>query len=283
MRLTRFFRRRVAPSPAGQPSQVIGLCRFSFPATAGFQAGPQTLAERAAYLYDPARLDERFRLFEAFTLPSIRAQSDPDFTFLIVVGTDLPPARLAQLRDLTADMPQVVIQAHAPGEHRPVMKAAINSVRRKGCYSIQFRNDDDDAVGVEFVATLRRTLQEAAPLFQAHRHVVVDFTRGWNVLASAHGIQAEPVQRLFLGVAYGIIFRPDVALSVMNFGHHDAWKHMPTITRTEADMFLRGGNDHNDSGTRHSAALPLLTADQERLFQRAFGVNAAQVRAIYAR
>ena len=284
MRLTRFFRRRLlALRPPGPQAQVIGLCRFSYPATGGFQAGPQTLAERAAYLYDPDRLDERFRLFEALTLPSIRAQSDPDFTLLIVIGTDLPPARQAQLRDLTADVPQVVIQAHPQGEHRPVLKAAINSVRRPGCFSIQFRNDDDDAIGVGFVAGLRQTLRESLPLFRAHRHVAVDFTRGWNVLASDRGIQAEPVQRLFLGVAFGIVFRPDVALSVMNFTHHEVWKHMPTLSRTEPDMFLRGGNDHNDSGTRHSPALPLLTVEQEAHFQRAFGVSAARVRAIYGR
>ncbi|MCP3879258.1 MAG: hypothetical protein GY701_12850, partial [Sulfitobacter sp.] len=49
--------------------QVLGLCRFSYPALGGFQVGHDSTADRIAYLYDPARLEERFRLFETVALP----------------------------------------------------------------------------------------------------------------------------------------------------------------------------------------------------------------------
>lgn len=282
MRLFKLFPRPSRQGPAPVQTQVIGLCRFSYPTLDGFQSGPATLPERVAYLYDPARLYERFRLFESFTLPSIRAQSDADFTFLIVHGSDLPRAQRDRLHELVAGIPQVVVQAHDPGPHRPVMKAAINSVRRPGCFSIQFRQDDDDAIGAGFVASLRKTVQDALPLFQANRHVSVSQTRGWNACASALGIHAVQVQRIYPAVAFAIVFRPDVQLSVMNFAHHDIWKHMPTLTLSDPDMLVRGGNAHNDSGTQIGTDLPLLTPDQEALFQRAFGINAAQVRALYA-
>lgn len=277
-----FSRRRRAPG-AVPADQVIGLLRFSYPTLDGFQSGPATLAERVAYLYDPARLDERFRLLEGLTLPSIRAQQDGDFTLVIVTGSDLPRPHRDRLHDLTADLPQVVIQSHDPGPHRPTMKAAINAVRRPGRYSLQFRNDDDDAIGTGFVAGLRATFRQATPFFRAHRHVAVDYTCGYNVLASARGLQAEAQQSQYLGVAFGVVFRPDVALSVMNFAHHDIWRHMPTLTRNEPDMWLRSGNDHNDSRVRHNPAMPLLTAEGEAHFQRAFGISAERVRAIYAR
>lgn len=282
MRLFNLLPRRSRPVSPSVATQVIGLCRFSYPTLDGFQSGPATLPERIAYLHDPVRLDERFRLFEAFTLPSIRAQTDADFTFLIVHGSDLPKAQRDRLHDLVAGIPQVVVQAHEPGPHRPVMKGAINSVRRPGCYSIQFRNDDDDAVGTGFVASLRKVVQNALPLFQANRHVSVSQTRGWNACASALGIHAAPVQRIYPAVAFAIVFRPEVQLSVMNFAHHDIWKHMPTLTLADPDMLVRGGNAHNDSGTQIGTDLPLLTPDQEALFQRAFGISAAQVRALYA-
>jgi len=279
MRLTRYIRRR----RAARRAQVIGLCRFSYPALGGFKTEHDSPADRAAYLYEPARLDARFRLFEAFTLPSLRAQTDRDFTFLIVVGDDFPADRMAQLRALTADVPQVVIQAHPPGRHRSVMAEAIASIREPGRYSIQFRLDDDDAMGVGFVAKCRAMLRQHFPLFEGSRHVAIDFTRGWNARATAQGIMAEPANQLFLGVAFAIVFRPDVALSVMNFTHHEVWQHMPTITRTDPDMWLRGVNDHNDSGDAIGGAVQPLTEDQAARFARAFGITETRVRALCAR
>jgi len=264
-------------------AQVIGICRFSWPALGGFKTEHRNPEERAAYLYAPARLDERFRLFEAFTLPSIRAQTDPDFTFLIVIGPDLPADRLAQLRALVADVPQAVIHAQPPGNHRAGMKEAINHHRRRGVWSLQFRHDDDDAVNLRFVALLRQTFAAHLPLFRDQRHGVIDFTRGWNARADARGLLAEPTQHLFLGLGSAMVIRPDVALSVMNFGHHDAWQHMPAIIRTDPDMWLRGINEHNDSGDALGRRLERLDPAGEARFEAAFGISAERVRAIFAR
>jgi hypothetical protein len=41
--------------------EVIGLCRFSYPAIGGFQVEHETLEERIAFLYADKRLEERFR------------------------------------------------------------------------------------------------------------------------------------------------------------------------------------------------------------------------------
>ena len=136
--------------------QVIGLCRFSYPAIGGFQVEHESPQARAAYLYAPARMEERFRTFETVTLPALRGQTDRDFTFLIVIGDDLPDLWRDRLQALVADMPQAVIQAHAPGPHRSVMQEAINSVRSfDGTPSLQFRMDDDDAVALSYVEKLR--------------------------------------------------------------------------------------------------------------------------------
>ena len=110
--------------------QVIGLCRFSYPAIGGFQVEHETLEDRIAFLYAEDRLEERFRFFECFTLPSLRGQLDDDFTFLIMIGDSLPDHHRQRLEALVEDIPQVVIQSHPPRKHREVMKEAINSVRR---------------------------------------------------------------------------------------------------------------------------------------------------------
>ena len=48
--------------------QVIGLCRFSYPAIGGFQVEHADPAARSAYLYAPARMEERFRTFSKETI-----------------------------------------------------------------------------------------------------------------------------------------------------------------------------------------------------------------------
>ena len=275
------IRRRLLRSRALRRAEVIGICRFSYPALGGFQRVHDSIEDRTAFLYADARLDERFRLFEAFTLPSLRAQTDQDFKFLIVIGENFPADRLAQLRALTDDIPQVVIQAHPPKRHRTVMAEAINSVRQKGRYSLQFRLDDDDAVGVGFVAALRRSLRQCHGVFPENHLMAIDFVNGYNARAGLTGIEAEASQRLFVSAGLAIAFRPGSHLTVMNFGHHEVWRHMPVLTRLDADMWIRGANDHNDSGEDIARHVVPLTPEEEAKFGQAFGVSAAAVRAIW--
>ena len=94
--------------------QVLGLCRFSSPALGGFQREHQTRGERQAYLYDTARLIHRFRLFESLCLPSITAQTDRDFTFLILTGDDLPASALDRLHGLVDDYPFIQVLLEPP-------------------------------------------------------------------------------------------------------------------------------------------------------------------------
>ena len=71
--------------------QILGICRFSYPAVGGFQNEHNTVEARCNYLYSQERLNMRFSAFETLTLPSIRSQSDPNFTFAIIIGDSLPP------------------------------------------------------------------------------------------------------------------------------------------------------------------------------------------------
>jgi hypothetical protein len=275
----RYLRAKRAASRA----QVIGICRFSYPALGGFKTEHETPEARARFLYAPERLDERFRLFEAFTLPSLRAQKDQDFTFLVVTGDDLPKDRMDQLRDLTRDIPQVRITPLPPGIHRHVLRDAINAVRDRNRWTIQFRHDDDDAINVGFIRECRRILRDHYKLFQQNGHGIIDFTRGYNARGSVEGILAEPANTLFLGVAYAIIFRPGQHLTVMNFFHHRAWEHLQAIVRTDPDMWVRGVNDHNDSREPLGRKAELLSPQDEARFQKAFGISSDRVREIWRR
>ncbi len=266
--------------------QVIGLCRFSYPAIGGFQVDHGEIAAREAYLYAPDRMEQRFRTFESFTLPSMRGQTDPDFTFLVVIGETLPTSYRTRLEQLLADVPQAVLQAHPPRQHRQLCQEAINSVRlwdAEPC--LQFRMDDDDAVALSFVQDLRAVAARTAGLLDLERHVGIDFQQGYIARPGPDGLDVEPVIRPYWTPALGMMIRPKAKLSIMNFGHAKLPRRMPCVSLPAPEMFVRGHNDFNDSRQSGSVTQPRLTrldAAGAALFRKTFGIDADQVRRLYS-
>lgn len=104
------------------------------------------------FLYEDARLKHRLRLFQAFNLPSILAESDTDFQYLILIGDDLPAWARDRLDDLTAAADHIKILSYPPHPHRQISAQVIlDHVDATHGHSIQFRLDDDDAVHRTFV------------------------------------------------------------------------------------------------------------------------------------
>ena len=266
--------------------QVIGICRFSYPGLGGFQVEHANLEERMAFLYAPDRMEARFRMFETITLPGLRAQTDPDFTLLIVIGESLPDHYLERLMALVGDLPQAVVQRHPPGRHRAVMQEAINSLRRfDGRPCLQFRMDDDDAVAITFVEQLRAATLDLYARLGKHRHIAIDFDRGYIARPGPDGICAAPTRVPFTTAALALMFAPTVRLSVMNFAHNKLAGQMPTLTISDTDMFVRGHNDHNDSRQRPGVRpVPLtpLDAKGEAHFRQVFDIDAEHVRQVFS-
>lgn len=266
--------------------QVIGICRFSYPGIGGFQVDFPTLEERIAYLYSSARMAERFRTFEAITLPCLKAQTDGDFTLLIVIGEAMPAAYEARLRHLVADLPQAVIQIHPPGQHRVVMQAAIQSVRRPELGpSVQFRLDDDDGVALNFVSRLREAALDLRKLMRRHRRVVIDFDRGFIITPGPNGIAAKAVQEPAHTPGLALMLPPKAQLTVMNFSHVKMVRDLPTVSFSETTMFLRGHGEFNDSRQKPAAdpvPLRLMNAEEEAALKDNFGVDADHVRTVWS-
>jgi len=265
--------------------QVIGLCRFSYPALGGFQIGHDTPEARATFLYDPVRMEERFATFEALTLPALRAQTDPDFTLAIVVGDAMPEQLLARLLDLVDDMPQAVIIPRPTGRHRPVMQEVINQVRADSPLpSLQFRMDDDDAVAITFVEQLREAAHDLGPMLKKYHYIGLDFNHGHIARIGPRGIHAKPVIETLWTPALGMAVAPGASRSIMNFSHVKLGRVMPVVTLPGSDMFVRGHNRFNDSRQKEGVKpvrLPPLDATGEDMFRRTYNIDADHIRALY--
>lgn len=265
--------------------QVIGLCRFSYPAIGGFQVEHGSIEERIAYLYNEARLEERFRLLETLALPCLRAQTDQDFDLIMLIGDSLPARHEARLRALVADMPQVKIRKEPPRKQREMMKEVLNEARRnpnRPC--LQFRHDDDDAVSVDFVERLRASIKDCRGLFRDNRTVAVDFNKGYIAEVGAQGIAATEVFRPFNVAALGMYVRGGCPVTIMNFAHEKLPRFMPAVSYSDAPMWVRSHNEYNDSRQKSakSIAVEPLTAELEAEFQYRFALRQSQVVQVFS-
>lgn len=267
--------------------QVLGLCRFSLLVEGGFQVEHETLEARRAMLYDPARLALRFAWFEQVCLPSLRLQTDADFTLILLTGTDFPDWALDRLRKMTQDIPQIVLRQIAPGRHRPVcrrvLKAEVDPAARA---VLQFRLDDDDAVSCDFVERLRSDLALAEGMLDREGRVYLDYNRGFSLMTPPEGrqIAAQVADRVAAGLA--VALRPDDGNCVMDFAHNKVHHAMSGLTFTDRFMYVRGKNGLNDSSEgqyRHGGAR--LDMDQptcELQLATRFGIDPARFDAAIA-
>lgn len=266
--------------------RTVGICRFSYAGQGGFKVGHDDQASLETFLYGADRMEERFRLFEAITLPSVALQTDPDFTFLIVTGTGFPEAYLERLLTLTENIPQCVIRQYPPRPHRRIMAKAVNDWRgapEETC--LQFRLDDDDAMALSFVEKFKQTALDLSPICVRHTSVAVDFNQGYIYTADRDGLKLWPYHYPYSAIALGMIVGPGSTDTIMSHGHQNLWKTMPTMTFTGEDMMLRGHNDFNDSrlkGKKNVFDYQPMTGDQARHIRETFGIDDDRVRQVFS-
>lgn len=264
--------------------QVIGLCRFSYVGLGGYKIVHENLAERRAFLYAPARLEERFRLFETISLPSVIAQTDQDFQLHVVVGECFPEAYLERLLALTEDLPNVAVSMQPPDNHRRQMIRVLNAAREDaGAPCLQFRLDDDDAMAVNFIARLKQAAQDLKPVWQCYPLTTIDFNRGYIYRAGPEGLSITPDREAYAALSLGVVVPGGSDRTIMHQGHHILWKETPTLTFPDGDMYMRGHNGFNDSrskGRGKKVRLSPVTAEEADHLKRTFNVdNAAVARA----
>ena len=266
--------------------QILGICRFSYPAVGGFQNQHDTIEARCDYLYSPERLNMRFSAFETLTLPSIRSQSDPNFTFAILIGDNLPRHAKDRLYALTANVPQKKIVERPSGPYRQVAQEVVNSVRNwEAPICAQFRLDDDDAVHLDFISELRQVIPHNKELFRYGRRFAIDFCSGYAVLPGRTGIKAAAVKQKLWTPALAIVLRPKAERSILNYGHHRLHEFMPVLSLSHLNMFVRSFHGDNDSlANRKQPRFEYAALDEvsRSYFKQNFNIDEAAVKAAWS-
>lgn len=263
--------------------QVIGLCRFSYPGFGGYRRKHDSIEDRCAFLYQDDRIEERFKYFEAITLPGIRAQTDPDFKFIVLTGDSLPDHHYLRLKLLLDDVPQAKLLQLEPMAHRDAMaRAILPEINMKRGPSIQFRLDDDDGVNVRFVEKLRVARKQVQPIFEDKNKVAIDFTQGYTATLDADGIKVTRVSTSLWTPALAVVQRGYSKDTVMHYPHHVLNRQMPVVSYPGEPMFIRGVNDYNGDPLVNKFHEPSdLDETTETILADKFGVRQADVRRVF--
>ncbi len=237
--------------------QALGILRFSYAATGGFQVTHNSPQERLKYLFSPARIEERFMLFEHVTLPAIKAQTDPDFTLVIVTSQAIPETYLERLFALVDGIPQIALVLKRPLKHRQAMRRSVRPYKDNTADIIaHFRLDDDDAVAVDFIERTKAGFIKCQQSYDLYQKCALDFNHGYelNIGGSQCSIRKQKMKTATAGlVAY---LPPSEPQTIMNFPHHRIQEFMPVITDVTPDMFVRSFNSFNDSPKARTRPVP---------------------------
>lgn len=260
--------------------QIIGLVRFSYPALSGFIRTGDDAAANAAFLYDRARLKARFEMFERLTLPSIRAQTDGDFTLGVLIGDNLPAWARDRLCAAVAGIRQVRLLARAPGPQYPVLQDAMTVLRDPAATHVAgFRLDDDDALCMTFIERLRPLATMMAGQGPAPK--VIAFNRGFFLELGSLPDIYEVVERTPLGIGLTMVApvgHPDV---IFRRNHRYLPQFYSTFSDAEVPTFIRTVHVHNDSKATSSGRHGDMQPDQiKRQIARHFPFTVDQLLAL---
>ncbi|SIQ06376.1 Putative rhamnosyl transferase [Paracoccus thiocyanatus] len=214
---------------------IVGICRFSFLGRGDWQAFsgiPRGSAAEAAAiersraaLYDDARLRFRFHSFERLTLASLRAQTDPDFHFLVLSSPALPRPWQERLRALCQTLPQARLVLSDAADVGTALAPVLAELARPAGPAIQFRLDDDDCLCGDYVARLGR----AARIMQDQRSFAFSLPRALVVTHYQGGGPRHYECSLPFHAAGAAARLSQPHRSVFAFGHYALMRRFPAM------------------------------------------------------
>lgn len=243
------------PVPRLAAAPLVVVTRFSYLGKSGWKSDA---SRDAALLFEPERLRLRLELFRTITLPSLAAQTDHDFTHVILTSAALPGWAMAGVKEACAmaygDEGRFAILARRPGFSSILFRRYLQSIAAPDALVAQAVLDDDDGLAVDFVADLRRELaaldaagRETGP----DRPAFVSFPDGYGFEL---GLDAggQPTAGLyahsypFINCGLTLVGVPGAA-NILGIQHRKTpLLHDPVKVRGKR-MFLRSVHGMNDS------------------------------------
>lgn len=266
----------------GNRNQIVGVCRFSYLGNGGFAASRKSPGDLAADLYDTDRMQRRLALFQSLTLPSLAAQSDPDFTLVVLIGDTMPVRWRRKLKALREEFAFLELCTLEPaGPLNATRRAFRRGTDPDARHVTGFRIDDDDAVAVDYIARTRAVAETLLDrgLAGADAPAVIAFHRGlyWDLndrQTPFHDFrETQP-----LGLASAMVTSADPQVNIFRWNHRRLAAHVRCWSEPDEIMFIRTLHQHNDSDRAvPPGAEPIGGARARSLLRTRFGLDPRRV------
>ncbi|MDQ7961589.1 glycosyltransferase [Flavobacterium lindanitolerans] len=167
-------------------------------------------------------MEDRMWLFENFCFPSVVAQTNTDFNWLLFFDTTTPEKYKSAITNLISDKTNIkAFYIDGMPEFYPAIQQFISEDAQNVPYLITSRIDNDDCIHKNFI-------NEVQHKFQSQEYQAVDVIKGYS-------LQVKP--RYILGKKEHI-FNPFISLIEKNenpktvwFNDHTLWKKETRITQ----------------------------------------------------
>lgn len=277
------------PGPSGTGSSnearvfdhrpIYGHIRFSFYGFTDTRLKPDPDDKALAELYDETRMARRFFLFENLTLPSLIAQTDRDFTTVLMSSDVMPDRFKERLVALASRLPGAIVE-FSPTRRgdlafRKVMADSL-APRMRGT-AIHFRLDDDDALAMSYIARLRQVSQTLPP--STH----ISFPSGIMLFPSGREEPlgaSMPHQRFLTAIGLATVNSAKFTKNPFQMMHSNVWTRWPVISDPSFPAFIRTQHFANDTAAKQDR---IISGLQRERFSRRAGRYTTQVEAILAR
>lgn len=261
-------------------NQIVGIVPFSYAACDRFQAARDhgDEAQLLQALFDEARIAFRFRMLELLNSHSLQAQSDRDFSVIYLVSEAMPLEYRRRLEDTVSMVPGVRIVALPRLPLAEAVRHAFEQVIDPRAENVSlFRLDDDDALAVDFVASLRRRARRLIKAGMIRNPTVLSATRGvyWKNDGKSGSQLIDIRDRVPLSMGYTIVSpRENIGHHYLK-GHRDAAMFYPCFMDPSRIMYVRSVHGDNDGGISNLKRGQVLDADRARqVMRRRFELDA---------
>ncbi|MBR2656557.1 MAG: hypothetical protein IKD58_08730 [Loktanella sp.] len=235
--------------PPDVTPQIIVVIRFSYVALAGFRLSKRGEHDARSLLYAPERLERRFRLFEALTLPSLLAQTDQDFTTAVLIGTDFPRPWRKRLEALLQPLGDGRIIALPPlNNYKSTKKTLDLCTTRSATHVVSMRLDDDDAISRDCIEETRRIIPPLLQVSGVETPAIIAFNNGLFLELGSGGNTLYGVQeKTPLGIGMSMVAPRGARPTVFSMDHRMVHTRWNCFTEGVTPRFIRTVHRDNDS------------------------------------
>ncbi len=245
---------------------IYGHIRFSFYGFTDTRLKPDEDDSALAELYDETRMARRFFLFENLTLPSLIAQTDRDFTTVLMSSDVMPDRFKDRLVAVAARLPGAIVEFSASRRGDLAFRKFIveSLAPRMSGTAVHFRLDDDDALAMSYIARLRQISQTLPP--STH----ISFPSGIMLFPSGReepSGASMPHQRFLTAIGLATVNSAKFTKNPFQMMHSNVWTRWPVVSDPSFPAFIRTQHFANDTAAKQDRIISGL--QRERFSRRA--------------